>query len=175
MKVVSGAKYMSSEDHPEASSSPAIGRPEIRSEQCLHEVVRYLRLDQTCGLTSSSVESWADLLRPPHITPGVCGRHPRASQSPPRSVNPVAEPTTAKSSARLVEAAEAARICGISRTLWYTLKAAGRVPTPVHLGRRVLWRVDELHRWMDAGCPALHQWKHMDTKMAGGRARGSER
>ena len=57
-----------------------------------------------------------------------------------------------------IEAAQAARLCGISRATWYSLRKAGRVPRPVRLGRRVLWRVEELREWMAAGCPPLSRW-----------------
>ena len=57
-----------------------------------------------------------------------------------------------------VEAGEAARLCGVGRSTWYSLRKAGRVPKPVRLGRRVLWRVEELREWMAAGCPPLSRW-----------------
>jgi predicted DNA-binding transcriptional regulator AlpA len=62
-----------------------------------------------------------------------------------------------------VEAREAARICGISRTSWYGLRAGGAIPAPIRLGRRVLWRVDELRRWLDAGCPNQRKWQQIQT------------
>lgn len=58
-----------------------------------------------------------------------------------------------------VEAVEAARLCGVSRSTWYSLRKAGRVPKPVRLGRRVLWRVEELREWVAAGCPPLSRWE----------------
>jgi predicted DNA-binding transcriptional regulator AlpA len=42
-----------------------------------------------------------------------------------------------------VDAAGAARICGLSRAMWWKLDSSGRCPAPVRLGRRCLWRVDE--------------------------------
>ena len=60
-----------------------------------------------------------------------------------------------------VNAKEAAELCGISRTLWYDLKNAGRIPEPIRLGRRTLWRVDEIQKWMTAGCPGLDRWRQM--------------
>ncbi|HMO84346.1 MAG TPA: helix-turn-helix domain-containing protein [Lacipirellulaceae bacterium] len=63
-----------------------------------------------------------------------------------------------------VDAAEAARLCGVSRTSWYGLQAAGRLPRPVRLGRRVVWRVEELKAWLAAGCPPLAKWQHMREK-----------
>lgn len=60
-----------------------------------------------------------------------------------------------------IEAARAARLCGVSRATWYSLRKAGRLPKPVRLRRRVLWRVDELREWMAAGCPPLSRWEVM--------------
>lgn len=64
-------------------------------------------------------------------------------------------------SALAVEALQAARLCGVSRATWYSLRKAGRIPRPVRLGRRVLWRIDELREWMAAGCPPCSRWDAM--------------
>lgn len=48
---------------------------------------------------------------------------------------------------------------GISSRSWRRLVDAGLAPQPVRLGRRVLWRVDELDAWLAAGCPSIEQWE----------------
>jgi predicted DNA-binding transcriptional regulator AlpA len=53
----------------------------------------------------------------------------------------------------LVPAKVAAHLTGISLASWERLHAAGKVPAPVRLGGRVLWRVQELHQFIRAGCP----------------------
>jgi predicted DNA-binding transcriptional regulator AlpA len=58
-----------------------------------------------------------------------------------------------------VDATEAARLCGVSRAHWWKLDSSGRCPAPIRLGRRCLWRVDELRAWMAAGCPPRDRWK----------------
>lgn len=58
----------------------------------------------------------------------------------------------------LISAAEAAKLCGVGRTLWLQMNSAGRVPQPVRLGRRCLWRVREIERWTAAGCPCRQRW-----------------
>ena len=60
-----------------------------------------------------------------------------------------------------IGAEDAARVLGIGRTLFYSLQSGGRLPAPVKLGRRALWRVDELRRWSDAGCPSRHEWERI--------------
>lgn len=36
--------------------------------------------------------------------------------------------------------------------------AAGKLPPPVRVGGRVLWRVDEIRDWLDAGAPDRATW-----------------
>ncbi len=59
----------------------------------------------------------------------------------------------------LVSAAEAARLCGVSRSLWWALHSSGQVPLPVKVSHRTLWRADELRAWVTAGCPAREKWE----------------
>jgi predicted DNA-binding transcriptional regulator AlpA len=68
----------------------------------------------------------------------------------------------------LVDAREAAALCGVSRAHWLALNSSGRVPMPVRLGRRVLWPVAELTAWIEAGCPARDRW----TALRQSRTRG---
>ncbi len=37
--------------------------------------------------------------------------------------------------------------------------AGGRIPRPVRVGRSTLWRVEELHAWIAAGCPTREHWE----------------
>jgi predicted DNA-binding transcriptional regulator AlpA len=66
--------------------------------------------------------------------------------------------TTRKSSADLPEAmlipdTAAAALAGVSRSTWHVLRAAGRVPRSVKLGRAVRWRRAEVELWIEWGCP----------------------
>lgn len=38
------------------------------------------------------------------------------------------------------------------------LDAAGKIPAPVRLGRAKRWNLDELRRWVAAGCPDRQTW-----------------
>jgi len=58
----------------------------------------------------------------------------------------------------LVSAAEAAALCGVSRSLWWSLHSAGKIPLPVKLSGRTLWRRAQLARWTEAGCPSREKW-----------------
>jgi len=59
----------------------------------------------------------------------------------------------------LLSAVEAAELLGIGRSHLYSLNASGWLPLPVRLGRRTLWRKDELSRWVSAGCPERQRWE----------------
>ena len=41
----------------------------------------------------------------------------------------------------------------------YRLADAGRMPAPVRLGSLVRWDLDEIDRWIAAGCPAVRNVK----------------
>ena len=56
---------------------------------------------------------------------------------------------------------EAARLCDVSRSKWCSMKSAGLVPFPVYLGRRVVWPVDDLKAWLQAGAPSGLKWQQM--------------
>ena len=59
----------------------------------------------------------------------------------------------------LVNIDQAAKLIGVGRTLFYSMHSTGQLgPVPIRFGRRILWRVDELKRWVQAGCPKRHQW-----------------
>jgi predicted DNA-binding transcriptional regulator AlpA len=58
----------------------------------------------------------------------------------------------------LVDAGAAAKLCGVSKATWYRLMSAGKVPAPIRLGGRVLWRVRELELWTEHGCPDRAEW-----------------
>jgi predicted DNA-binding transcriptional regulator AlpA len=62
----------------------------------------------------------------------------------------------------LVPADVAGPLCGRSEASWWRDHAAGRVPAPVKLGGRTLWRVEELRRWVAAGCPSRAVWEALE-------------
>ena len=42
-----------------------------------------------------------------------------------------------------------------------TWDAAGRLPAPLRIGGRVVWRLDEVRAWLDAGAPDRETWAAM--------------
>ena len=62
----------------------------------------------------------------------------------------------------LVDAATAARLCGVSRATWYSWQASGAIPAAIlRRGRIVRWRRSEIESWIAAGCPARDRWQAM--------------
>ena len=66
--------------------------------------------------------------------------------------------------ALLVGAAEAGRLCGVSRSTFWALHAAGKAPRPLKLGRRTVGRIAELRAWVEAGCPPRERWHWEATR-----------
>jgi predicted DNA-binding transcriptional regulator AlpA len=64
---------------------------------------------------------------------------------------------------------EAARLCRVGRSTWHRLRAAGKVPPPIHLGRSCRWRRAELEDWIGAGCPEARMWAAMRPVQRNGR------
>jgi predicted DNA-binding transcriptional regulator AlpA len=80
----------------------------------------------------------------------------QAGPAAPRSDPPAAaEPL-------LLDARQAAALCGVSPATWYRMAAAGCCPAPLRLSRGcVRWRSEELRRWVEAGCPDRRTWNAM--------------
>ncbi len=67
----------------------------------------------------------------------------------------------------LVDARQAAQLCQVSRATWARWNSSGRTPTPLHLSNGcVRWRLDELKRWTEAGCPSREAWQILTTNAA---------
>jgi predicted DNA-binding transcriptional regulator AlpA len=75
--------------------------------------------------------------------------------------SPIISALPAPAAPLLVDAREAARLCGVSRATWWALHSSGRVPLPVRLGRRTLWAAMELTAWTESGCPPRDRWQAM--------------
>jgi predicted DNA-binding transcriptional regulator AlpA len=61
-------------------------------------------------------------------------------------------------SALLLTASEAASLCHVVPRTWRTWHATGKIPQPIHIGRKPLWRPEELRAWIAAGCPDRATW-----------------
>ncbi|WP_439623995.1 helix-turn-helix transcriptional regulator [Gemmata sp.] len=73
---------------------------------------------------------------------------------------PVADPPADATGPALVVDARrlAVMLCAGVRTV-RTWDAAGKLPAPVRIGGRVVWRVSEIRAWLDAGAPDRETWE----------------
>lgn len=48
---------------------------------------------------------------------------------------------------------QAAALVGVSRAHWHRLRAAGKLPPAIKLGRSCRWRRRDLELWIEHSCP----------------------
>lgn len=58
-------------------------------------------------------------------------------------------------------------LLGVSPRTLRGLSNSGRIPRPIHLGRRRVWCVAEVQKWLEAGAPERARWEAM--RSGGGR------
>ena len=49
-------------------------------------------------------------------------------------------------------------LCAGLRTV-RTWDAAGKLPAPIHIGGKVVWRTAEIREWLAAGAPGRAEWQ----------------
>jgi predicted DNA-binding transcriptional regulator AlpA len=73
-----------------------------------------------------------------------------------------AEMDTPTDPASLPLVADARRLAPMLSAGLRTLRswdAAGKLPAPVRIGGRVVWRLDEIRAWLAAGAPCRAEWE----------------
>ena len=77
-----------------------------------------------------------------------------------RSVAPNIDPATLTDELPLVVDARrlAKFLCAGLRTV-RSWDAAGKLPAPIRLGGKVVWRTDEIRDWLAAGAPRRAEWQ----------------
>lgn len=69
-------------------------------------------------------------------------------------------PAISSSTPLLIDARDAARLLGVSRSTFWAMLSAGRIPTPVfRAGRVVRWDRREIEQWVSSGCPSVDRWR----------------
>jgi predicted DNA-binding transcriptional regulator AlpA len=58
-----------------------------------------------------------------------------------------------------VDAKQAAAAFGLSRSKWYDLQAAGRIPKSFKIDGSRRWLYSDLCRWAEMGCPSLERFE----------------
>lgn len=59
----------------------------------------------------------------------------------------------------VADAAALAELLSSSVRSIRTWDAAGKLPAPIRIGGRVVWRLEEIRRWLDAGAPCRDEWE----------------
>jgi predicted DNA-binding transcriptional regulator AlpA len=85
---------------------------------------------------------------------------------------PAAEP---ESQPLLVPVDRVADLLSISTRTVRKLDCTERMPAPVRIGSRTLWRLAELEEWVIAGCPPRYRWEAQkaDPASSGGGTKNS--
>lgn len=78
---------------------------------------------------------------------------------------------TAQAEPLLIDTDCLAALLAVSPVHVRRMKAGGRLPKPVRLGRRVLWPRAEIEAWVEAGCPVRREWDDLRHHGQGNRAR----
>jgi len=69
----------------------------------------------------------------------------------------------------LLSQAELARLLNISSRTISRMNASGKIPKPVRVGRSVLWRREEIERWIEVGCPIVADGTRKTSRRKTGR------
>ena len=69
-----------------------------------------------------------------------------------------ATPPDAASAPLVADARRLAALLSVALRTVRTWDAAGKLPKPVRIGGRVVWRLDEIRAWLDAGAPDRETW-----------------
>ena len=66
-----------------------------------------------------------------------------------------------------LDAARAAKACGVSVALWYSMDSVGKIPMAVKLNSKRVWSVDTLKLWLAHGCPSRDsaEWQGLLEKI----------
>jgi len=65
----------------------------------------------------------------------------------------------------LLSVGDVCRALNISRSSFFSLRSAGRIPlTPVRLSSKLLYRRDEVEQWVAQGCPAAERWLQLQER-----------
>lgn len=70
-------------------------------------------------------------------------------------------PTFVEDKPLLLDAYAAAALCHVTARTWQMWNAAAKVPPPIRIGRKTLWRSGELRIWIEAGCPPRNHWRYV--------------
>ena len=62
-----------------------------------------------------------------------------------------------------VDAKRLAKMLNLGLRTIRSYDVAGKLPSPIRIGSRVLWRVDEIRKWVNAGAPDRETWERINA------------
>jgi predicted DNA-binding transcriptional regulator AlpA len=62
---------------------------------------------------------------------------------------------------QLLHAKQLMELLNIGKTSFYEMKATGRLPKPVRIGTIQRWRLADVEKWLQLGCPSLEKFEKM--------------
>ena len=74
-------------------------------------------------------------------------------------IRPNTTTEAATSDVMAVDASRLAELLGLSLRTVRRLDSSGKLPRPVRIGGAVRWRLSEITRWLEAGCPDRAEWE----------------
>ena len=63
-----------------------------------------------------------------------------------------------------VKRKELAAMLRVGVSTFDRLKAGGKIPEPLRVGRSLRWRRDDVERWIAAGCPVAKEWTEREKR-----------
>jgi excisionase family DNA binding protein len=57
---------------------------------------------------------------------------------------------------KMINAGELAQILAVSRRTVWRMLSGGNLPQPIRIGGAVRWKLYEIRRWIEQGCPVVH-------------------
>ena len=75
------------------------------------------------------------------------------------------DPTNPLSLPELLNAVQAAAICGMGRSSWDRFTAMGKNPAAIRVGKSPKWSRRELQAWIDHHCPDREAWAILWPKL----------
>lgn len=60
---------------------------------------------------------------------------------------------------QLLNSADLMAMLNIGKSAFYQMKSEGRLPKPVKIGTIQRWRLADIERWLNAGCPTAEKFE----------------
>jgi predicted DNA-binding transcriptional regulator AlpA len=59
----------------------------------------------------------------------------------------------------LIDVKKLSKFLSIPQATIYEHNVMGKIPAPLKIGKKLLWRIDEIKEWLNAGAPGRQKWE----------------